>query len=782
MRHFIFLLFLLFSSLSSYSGDVSKWGKAKWIWLQESGQPNSWVAFRKSFSLDYKPESAVAKIAVDTKYWLWINGEMVLFEGGLARGAAPDTNYYDQVDLGNYLHKGENNISILVWYWGRTRKTHEDSGKGGLIFHADIDGLEIQSDESWKTIKHTGYDPMSGGGGNSANRVNAYNIRFDANKAMGDWTDKAWYSSSYNDSEWNNATVKGAADSLPWGKLVARCIPQWNDRGLAKYESLRIDKEFITLPYKNDTRKCQVISAKLPFNRQVTPYLKVRSTMGDTISVDTDDPFNLLQSVYITKEGVQEFEGYSWFNGHNIEYKIPSGVEVLDLEYRWTGLGEMSGNFQCSDEQLTRLWWMARNTLYICARDSYMDCPDRERGLWIGDVADQTGAVFYTLDDAGIKLLKKAIDNTVAYRNGDIIQGLAPGFGAYRGKSSELTGQSLQYICQGIWQYYFNTGDKKTLANAYPAVMNYTRLWDMMPDGLPMHRKGYANWVDWGTDTDPVPTNVILYYMALKAVRSMATVLHNSSDVNWCKERISSIEQNFSRKYWRGTHYGTAGKPLEERVSALAVISGLADKANYKTLVDSVLFPVRKSSPHMEWMIEEALILAGDFDKGLQRMKEIYAPQINNKELTTLYERFDVKRPGTPNHAWNTPNYVLSKYVSGIRPTEPAWTHFEVRPYLTSFESVSQLVPSVKGNIEMKASKDNTSCCITLKSPKATVAKVYLPLLGRKLSTVQINGKVVWQDGISVDSVLTGCRFVNIDNDCICYEVQSGNWDFKLTF
>ena len=337
--------------------------------------------------------------------------------------------------LSNYLQKGENTISILVWYWGRTRKTHEDSGKGGLIFHSDIDGYQLCSDSSWKVIKHPGYDPKSGGGGGSANRVNAYNIRFDANKALGDWTDAAWYSLSYNDTKWNSAIEKGLADCLPWGKLVPRCIPQWNDRGLADYVSLKTDNGNITLPYINNTGKVKVISAKLPFNRQITPYFKIRGVKGDTITVDTDDPFNLLQSVYITKDGVQEFEGYSWFNGHNIEYSIPSGVEVIELKYRWTGLGEMPGNFECSDEQLTRLWWMARNTLYICARDSYMDCPDRERGLWIGDVADQTGAVFYTLDNAGIKLLKNAIDNTIAYRNDSIIQGLAPGFGDYRGKT-----------------------------------------------------------------------------------------------------------------------------------------------------------------------------------------------------------------------------------------------------------------------------------------------------------------------------------------------------------
>ena len=39
----------------------------------------------------------------------------------------------------------------------------------------------------------------------------------------------------------------------------------------------------------------------------------------------------------------------------------------------------------------------------------------------------------------------------------------------------------------------------------------------MQPKGLPEHRKGYADWVDWGVDSDPTPTNVVLYYMALKA-------------------------------------------------------------------------------------------------------------------------------------------------------------------------------------------------------------------------------------------------------------------------
>ena len=53
--------------------------------------------------------SAMVHIAADTKYWLYVNGELVLFEGGLKRGPAPGAGFYDSVDLaqlGNVLDNG----------------------------------------------------------------------------------------------------------------------------------------------------------------------------------------------------------------------------------------------------------------------------------------------------------------------------------------------------------------------------------------------------------------------------------------------------------------------------------------------------------------------------------------------------------------------------------------------------------------------------------------------------------------------------------------------------
>ncbi|WP_147676471.1 alpha-L-rhamnosidase-related protein [Algibacter pacificus] len=781
IKTLIFLFCITAFTNTIWGTTTPDWENAKWIWQQEDGPENTWVAFRKSFDLNEAPKEALAKIAVDTKYWLWLNGNMVLFEGGLARGAAPNTNYYDEVDLKPYLKEGKNTIAILVWYWGRTRKVHDDSGKGGLLFHADLGEEVLVSNADWKLKLHPAYDPKSGGGGKSANRVNAYNVKFDARKAMGDWSNTAWYSNSFDDSNWDKPTEKGMANSKPWGNLVKRAIPQWNDRGLANYESLTLASNTIELPYKNTTVSSVVIRAKLPFNQQITPYLKVNSDAGKTIIADMDNPFNMLKGTYITKDGVQAFESYSWINGHFVEYTIPAGVEVLELKYRWTGVGEMTGTFETSDPYFTRLWWMARNTLYVCARDGYMDCPDRERGLWVGDVADQTGAVFYTLDEPGRLLLKKGIDNTIAYRSGDTIQGLAPGFGAYRGKSSELTGQSLQYIDQGIWQYYYNTGDKATLENAYPAVLNYLKLWSMQPNGLPKHRKGYANWVDWGIDTDPTATNVVLYYMALNSAKKMAIVLDEKKDIAWYDKRINSIKNNFEKEYWQGNRYGSKNKLIEERVSALAILSGLAKEEHHTILVDSVLVPVKKSSPHMEWLAEEAIMITGQYDKGLQRMKDRYQEQVDRKWLTTLYEKYQPKLRGTYNHAWNAPNYVLSKYIAGVKATDIAWSTYEVKPNLAHMTSVKQVVPSIKGDITVEVNKTANNYQLNLSSPNKTTATVYIPKEGKEILKILVNAKEVLKKG-KFRKKLKGVKFVSEDDNFICFKVEAGSWNFITTY
>lgn len=51
---------------------------------------------------------------------------------------------------------------------------------------------------------------------------------------------------------------------------------------------------------------------------------------------------------------------------------------------------------------MNELWKRSVRTLYITMRDSYMDCPDRERAQWWGDEVNELGEAFYALSPPAI--------------------------------------------------------------------------------------------------------------------------------------------------------------------------------------------------------------------------------------------------------------------------------------------------------------------------------------------------------------------------------------------
>ena len=126
-------------------------------------------------------------------------------------------------------------------------------------------------------------------------------------------------------------------------------------------------------------------------------------------------------------------------------------------------------------------------------RVNFMDCPDRERGQWIGDVSIQAPQVFYLLGDSAIPLLRKSICDFIHLRKGDVLVGNVPG-----ANFSELPSQSLNAISEiGLIANYFKyTGDLEILRLAFEPCIKYLSLWSMGEDGLVIHREGNWSWFD----------------------------------------------------------------------------------------------------------------------------------------------------------------------------------------------------------------------------------------------------------------------------------------------
>lgn len=698
---------------------------ANYIWDASDGsEENVWMCFRKTVTVSETPENLTAYISADSKYWLYINGEPVVFEGGVKRGPTANDSYYDPVQIGPYLKPGKNVIAAIVWYWGKdTSFSNTDSGKAGFLFEAG----SILSDRSWKVCRNSAYQKDNGSTQPNF-RLPEFNIYYDAGNEIG-----SWLSPDYDDSAWKNATEHGTGGCAPWGKLYPRGIPLLKDYGLKDYENSGDFKNSTILLKKK-------ITLDLPYNAQCTPYLKIDAKAGKTIKITTENTgIGSVYDTYITKDGVQEFEALGWFNGEHITYEIPAGVKILELKYRETGYDTaFSGIFTCENENLNTLWQKSLRTLYVTMRDNYMDCPDRERAQWWGDVTNEMAMTMYSLDANACLLYQKGVAAMLGHidKNTNVLQTVVPIGHDY----FELPMQQLAGIC-GFWTYYLYTGDTDFLHSVYDAALHYLELWTIGSGNLVNHRGGSWDWMDWGQNADVAAIENAWYYYALSCVRNMAEVLgKNSAGI---AEKMNRIKTGYA-SFWTGKGYQSSGAAApDDRANALAVLSGLADQTKYDA-VTAVLTNTENASPYMEFYVLEALCEMERFDAARSRMLQRYGDMIAD-DYSTLWEHWN-RSDGTLNHAWSGgPLVIMSKYFAGIRPTKAGYREFIIKPQTSVCKQYNCVVPTVKGYIRASGGKTENAFVLDAAVPKNTRAMIYIPC--RNGQTITENGRVVYQNG-----------------------------------
>ncbi|MFJ9296409.1 discoidin domain-containing protein [Streptomyces asoensis] len=772
----------LLPGLAPVAAAAVSW-TAKWIWAPSSSA-NQWVAFRRSFTLGSAPSKAVTQIAADSKYWLWVNGTMVVFEGGLKRGPNRTDTYYDEIDLAPYLKSGGNTVALLVWYFGKQGFSHNSSGKGGLLFQSDIQAgptTRLVSDASWKHTVHPGY--ANNTGGTQVNfRLPESNVYYDARNST---AMTGWESPGYDDSGWSAPTDLGAAGAAPWNGLVQRPIPQFRHSGLKAYVNAA------SLP--STGQGATAVSAVLPSNIQVTPYLKVDAPAGAVIGVQTDhydDGAGLtgiepgtqynVRATYVCKGGVQEFEALAWMSGTAVRYTIPAGVGILDLKYRESGYDtDFAGSFTSSDAFLDTLWGKAARTMYVNMRDNYMDCPTRERSQWWGDVVNQLKEGFYTFDTRSHALGAKAISQLASWQK--------PGGALYSPVPSTIwTAELPVQMLASVWSfgtYHLYTGNTDAVTGAYPAVTAYLDLWSLDADGLVGHRAGDWDWEDWGSNIDARLLDNCWYHLALGTAITLAGLSGNSGDVPAWQAKRDSIRSNFDRVLWSssGNAYRSPGYDgdTDDRGNALAVVAGLAPATRERAITE-VLRTHLNASPYMEFYVLEALYLMGAATVAEERMRNRFAAQVADRACHTLWEVWE-KAAGTDNHAWNGgPLYALSAYAAGIRPTEPGWATYDVVPQTGTLTKIDTVVPTVKGDVRFGITRGGDQVTLTLTSPIGTTARVGVPTYRGASPVIKAGGTTVYSGGSSTGGV-SGLTYAGKDSSYVYFTLQPGGWTFSVT-
>lgn len=752
-----------FIALTCFVQAIDFPANAKWISINNGELPkNSWIAFRGEVDLKNQDIAEIeALIAVDSKYWLWVNDQMVVFEGGLKRGPKPGETYFDRVSLEKYLVPGKNTIAVLVWYFGKHGFNHENSGKGAMLFSLQSKLNKVGHDVDWKARVHPAFGQT--GEPRPNYRLPEANIHFDARKDLNFWAYK-----SFDDSAWEKPGPIALAGDKPFGKLWERPIPRWHNSGLVNYTDTETEQ----------TANGTVVKAHMQKNLSITPYLKVKSAAGKFIDIRTDNykgggEYNV-RTEYVTCDGVQEFETYGYMNGHYVVYTLPEGVEVLELKYRETRYNaEIVGHFSCNDPFYNSLWEKAMNTMNVNMRDAIQD-PDRERAQWWGDVVIILGEILYTLDDNGKLAIDKAISNLVEWQKPDGVLFSPVPAGNW---DKELPGQMLASVGEyGFWNYYYFTGNKATINYVYPHVKKYMDLWELNDNGLVKHRKGGWTWLDWGNQIDSALIYNTWYYMALKGASKMAGLENDESYKKACLAKMEKVKTAFNREFWDGQGYRSENYKTnyDDRGNGLAIVAGLAETDKWPGIT-KVLQENFNASPYTEKYILEALFKMNRDDLAQERMKTRYRKMVNS-ELTTLWEGWGIGVEGygggTYNHGWSGgPLTLMMQHMAGISPLKPGWDAYQIKPQMGTLNTINCTVPTPHGKIEVVMNKTNESFELNLTAPPNIPGSILIPIFFNT-NHIELNGLKLDKD---FKNLPNGFKKIDVKKDEIVFSVSGRN-------
>ncbi len=724
------LLVLHFFLLSGLVGFTQSWS-GKWITSneQEVNNINTWIAFRKNITLTQIPTSVPIRIAVDSKYWLWINGTVIIQEGGLKRGPSRTGSYIDSINIEPYLKSGSNSIAVLVWHFGKSGYSHLNSGKSGLLVQSLSTFSAIATDRTWEAQILKAYQ-MAEQQPNA--RLSESSLQYDARNDIGNWqTDFS--------IPLKQAVEIGAAGDSPWGELIARPIPFFQFSNLNKYVDSSVISSNGNVVYK----------MKLPLNIQMHPFVKINSINGgEKIKIYTDNnQLNfepILHVEYITKPGLQEFDCPLWLNGEQVYYEIPSGIKVEQLSYKKSQYStETIGQFTSSDENLNTLWKKSLNTLTLSMRDNWMDCPDRERGGWTGDLVSLSLQSYYVLDKKGQELTSKWYREFTNFRTSvhDFYSIIPIGI-----SNIEIPDQTLLLISEyGIENYLLHSRDTAMLMELYPSLKLNFSFWQYNNDGLILPRQGGNrwNWGDWGDNLDELGLYNMLYLNSLKTMIQLSKILNDTAGTVFYENAYRNLKSAIKKSLWRGGYFASVNNinSPDERVQAFSIISGAAEKKDYASMIE-VFETVQNASPYMEQFVFEALCTIGKQETAMFRFKNRYSSMIQSQISSTVWEGWQMPKENklakTPNHGWSgAALFLFPKWIHGFRATEKEFSNMQIKPYYGKLNSSSASIPTQQGLITSSFSRRGKFISHTITLPKNTKADFILPAT---YSTISING------------------------------------------
>jgi alpha-L-rhamnosidase len=718
-----------YSAPAYFDTGLKRW-TAHFIWDGTSNL-NNFAYFRKVFSVTRKPDLAKVYVSAHNDYVLYFNGRL------LGRGPARCDPYrygqYNAYDITRLVKAGRN-LFAAIGHWQGNWNDSGVNGQPGFLLEARLSfpgstSLTIGTDDSWKTLAHTGFIETNatyfGGAGGKNNRAA---IQFDSRREP-----DGWRTIGFDDSGWTSATVV----ERPGYHLFAQMAPAEGEQTDLKPVSVKA----VGGAWRVDFGRCI----------DGWPKLTMRANQqGDVVRVE-----------YFQMAGRRKPSGWD-------QYTCRGGAETWDAgfgrhasfqELRITGYAgelkasdvrgvwaysdaDVAGRFRCSSSLLNAIYKMCVRSAQQNVQQAMISVDaNREQSPWLADSWNIGNVLLY--NDRDTMMLDKVVRDYAAEQRPD------GDFYACSPAAKYRIAEWSMYWPMLLWQQYLFSGDEALLREMAPRLAHFldwikryqdpaTKL--LNPPGWRISDYAGGNMPSGGYNV----ATACQYYEDLRIASRMFSALGRTKR---------------SRKYLREAEAVKAG-----------INSNLFNGQYYLARTDrNEMFPLASAWP-LRFDIEPAAlkgkVLAGILNAGrpdiggyggdafysgllnagggafVVRDLARYRPML--EENRANWESFDTR--GEVNHAWTSyPGYLFLKYICGIQPTSGGFATFDVRPETGGLTFAEGAVPTVKGLITTRWEKGaEGTFSLSVNVPPNTRASICIPKLSKGNLSITESGRRLW--------------------------------------
>jgi hypothetical protein len=461
----------------------------------------------------------------------------------------------------------------------------------------------------------------------------------------------------------------------------------------------------------------------------------------------------------ILRGGKQFFEQWDWegyLYSQIMIRNITGPVKIYQCASNFTHMQTpRKGYFECSDPLLTKLWDACAHTLRCCAIDGYLDCPSREQRAYLGDAYPEAMVAFACFGEP--RLTKKIIyDTAFGQRKDGLTLSFHPGDAQLQ---CHIIPDYCLYWIQIAYEYWRYTGDEKALRDLYPHFVRALEWFLVFLDSeLHLIRPELPYWIfiDWSFPHTKPGYNAIINTQLMDCFRIVAEIGNQlgdhdnaqifSSKMTVMKNQIANIfwdptEGCYKDFYLDGKLYG-----VSQHTNSYLILKGIANPDSIQKIMERIFSPkmidltiqqiqelqqhkktsrslydtyssqVLVAQPFFMHHVNRMLASQGRFDIILQYLREGWGPMVNNGATGTIWETWNDE--GSECHAWcATPAFDLSSEWLGIKPTQPGFSHLQIKPTFTGLDWVKGMFSTVIGDIIVEWKKEVNKVSISIIVP-----------------------------------------------------------------